>query len=73
VAVFETVTQQDLRDSEAAYRAAAGRADDLRAERNRIVRSALMHGWTLAQVARATELTRGRVGQISTAGKGHTR
>ena len=60
-----TITEQELRDAEAAFRAASARADDLRAGRNRLVRAALADGWTHARIARAMGLTRGRVGQIA--------
>ena len=60
-----TIAEHELRDAEAAFRAASARADELREKRNRLVRAALSNGWTHARIARATGLTRGRVGQIS--------
>lgn len=64
--VLATISEQELRDAEAAFRAASARADELRAGRNRLVRAALADGWTHARVARALGLTRARVHQITT-------
>lgn len=55
---------KQLRKAEAAYKAASRRAEAKREERNRLVREALAEGWTHAQIAEATGLTRGRVGQL---------
>lgn len=60
-----TISEQELRDAEAVFRAASARADELREGRNRLVRAALAGGWTHARIARVTGLTRGRVGQIA--------
>lgn len=46
------------------YQRAAGKAEDARAARNAAVMAAISEGWTNAQIARATGLTRSRVGQI---------
>jgi DNA-directed RNA polymerase specialized sigma24 family protein len=59
------MTADELRRAEAAYRAASLRSDELRQERNRAVREALQQGWTHAQIADATGMSRGRVGQIA--------
>jgi hypothetical protein len=59
------VTVEQLRNAEAAYRAASRRAEAKRAERNRLVREALEAGWTHAEISDATGLTRGRIGQIA--------
>jgi hypothetical protein len=59
------MTAVDLRNAEVAYRLAAADAEKARLERNRVVRQALQEGWTHADIARATGLTRGRVGQIA--------
>lgn len=52
--------------AEEAFRRAWAEAERLRKERNRAVRAALEHH-THAAVAKATGLTRGRIGQISLA------
>jgi DNA-directed RNA polymerase specialized sigma24 family protein len=59
------LTPDDLRRAEAAYQAAFRRSETLRAERNALVRQALEQGWTHAQIAQATGLTRSRVGQLA--------
>lgn len=56
---------KELRKVELQYRSAQSRADLLRLERNRLVRKALDAGWTHAQIAEATGMSRGRVGQIA--------
>lgn len=58
------VTAEDLREAEVAYRAASVDQEAARQRRNELVRQALAEGWTHAQVAAATGLTRGRIGQI---------
>jgi hypothetical protein len=58
---------KSLRAAEAAYRAAFGRSEELRAQRNRAIRAAFAVGWTHAEIADATGLTRARVGQIAQA------
>jgi hypothetical protein len=59
------MTADLLRDAEAAYRAAFARAEELREERNALIRAALREGWTHARIAEATGLTRGRIGQMA--------
>lgn len=59
------MTAKELRDAEARYRRACQRAEALRLERNAMVLEALNAGWTHAQIAKATGLTRGRVGQLA--------
>jgi hypothetical protein len=51
--------------AEARYQRASRRAEELRLERNQLVREALAEGWTHARIAEATGLTRGRIGQIA--------
>ena len=55
----------ELRKAEARYQRAWLRAEQAREERNRALCSALDAGWTHAQIAEATGLTRSRVGQIA--------
>jgi hypothetical protein len=59
------MTAAELRKVEARYQRAFRRSEEARGERNRLVREALEAGWTHAQVAEATGLTRGRIGQIA--------
>jgi hypothetical protein len=59
------MTAEELRQAEATYRAAADRAEHAREARNAAVRQALAEGWTHAQIAEVTGLTRGRIGQIA--------
>lgn len=59
------MTAEELRRAEVAYQAAVRRSEAKRAERNAAVRRALDAGWTHAQIAEATGLTRARVGQIA--------
>lgn len=59
------MTAKELRQAEARYQRAFGRSEQLRAERNAAVRQAIGEGWTHAQIAEATGLTRARVGQIA--------
>jgi uncharacterized protein YerC len=54
-----------LRLSEADYRDACQRAEELRALRNELVLAAVRAGYTHAQIANATGLTRARIGQIA--------
>jgi uncharacterized protein YerC len=56
---------ESLRLAEQDYREADARADDLRAVRDELVACALRNGWTHAQIAAATGLSRGRIGQIA--------
>jgi DNA-binding NarL/FixJ family response regulator len=59
------MTADQLRATEARYQRAFRRSETAREERNRAVQEALAAGWTHAQIAEATGLTRGRVGQIA--------
>lgn len=59
------MTADELRKAEARYQRAFRRSEELREERNRLVREALAAGWTHAQIAEATGLTRGRIGQLA--------
>lgn len=59
------MTPEELRDAEARYQRAVARSETERAKRNAAVREALEAGWTHAQIAKATGLTRSRVGQIA--------
>ena len=59
------VTAADLRKAEARYQRAFRRAEEARGHRNAAVRAALDAGWTHQQIANATGLTRGRIGQIA--------
>jgi hypothetical protein len=58
------MTAEELRKAEARYQRAFRRTEALREERNALILAALRSGWTHAQVAEATGLTRSRVGQI---------
>ena len=58
-------TMQRLRRARAAFEAATGRAEARREERNMAVREALVAGLTHGEIARATGLSRGRIGQIA--------
>lgn len=59
------MTAEQLRDAEAAFQAAFRRSEQLREARNETVRQAVHDGWTHAQIAEATGLTRARVGQLA--------
>jgi DNA-directed RNA polymerase specialized sigma24 family protein len=59
------VTADELRKAEVRYQRASRRSEELRLERNAIVRQALVEGWTHARIAEATGLTRGRIGQMA--------
>jgi CRP-like cAMP-binding protein len=59
------VTADELRSAEARYQRAFRRSEAEREARNAAVRSAIEDGWTHAQIAEATGLTRARVGQIA--------
>jgi hypothetical protein len=56
---------ESLELAERDYRDACGRVEELRQVRNELVHAALAGGWTHAEVARATGLTRARIGQIA--------
>lgn len=59
------MTREELRKAEARYQRAFARSEQLREARNAALREALEEGWTHAQLAEATGLTRARVGQIA--------
>lgn len=56
--------EQRLRDAERRYQRSADRTEELRRERNALVREALAAGWTHARIAELTGLSRGRVNQL---------
>jgi DNA-binding NarL/FixJ family response regulator len=60
-------TAEELRKAEARYQRAFWRAETERSARNTEILQAIAEGWTHAQIAEATGLTRARVGQIATA------
>lgn len=59
------MTPEQLREAEARYQRAFRRSETEREARNAAVRQALEQGWTHAQVAQTTGLTRSRVGQLA--------
>jgi hypothetical protein len=59
------MTAGELRELEADYRRAAAVAEGRRETRNTAIRAAIAAGLTHAQIAEATGLTRGRIGQIA--------
>lgn len=59
------MTAEELRKAEARYQRAFAVADAAREARNALIADALRSGWTHAQIAEATGLTRGRVGQMA--------
>jgi len=59
------MTADELRKAEARYQRAFRRSETLREERNAALRAAIEEGWTHAQIAEATNLTRSRVGQLA--------
>ena len=59
------MTAKQLAKTEAAYRAATVRRAYALDARNAAVRDAVAAGWTHAQIADVTGLTRSRVGQIA--------
>ena len=59
------MTAGQLRHAEARYQRAFARSEAEREARNAAVRHALAEGWTKSQIARATGLTRSRIGQIA--------
>lgn len=62
------MTPEDLRRAENAHQQAQDVAEAARLKRNALVLRALSEGWTQAQVAEATGLSTGRVGQLAQAG-----
>lgn len=59
------LTEADLRRAEARYMRATARAEEARAERNRLVLQALAAGWSHSRIAELTGLSRGRISQLS--------
>lgn len=59
------MTSQHLCDLEKCYQHVHKQAERARQERNAGIREAVEDGWTHAEIARATGLTRGRVGQLA--------
>lgn len=59
------MTIDELRKIEERYQQAARRAEQLREERNAAVAAALEERMTHAEIARATGLSRGRIGQLA--------
>lgn len=59
------MTAKGLQKAEARYQRAFRRYETERELRNQVIREALRLGWTHAQIAAATGLTRSRVGQIA--------
>lgn len=59
------MTTDELHNAETHYQQASRRAEEARELRNTTIRTALTDGWTHAQIARATGLTRGRIGQLA--------
>ena len=62
------MTAAELRKAELRYQAAARRAEVARAQRNAAIATALAGGMTHTEIAKATGLTRGRVGQLAALG-----
>lgn len=59
------IDPQALALAEQDFREAVERVEELRQVRNDNVRTAIAQGWTHAQIAQATGLTRGRIGQLA--------
>lgn len=59
-----------LRDAQRASERDDARASRSRAKRDALVADAVQAGWSHAQIAAATGLTRGRIGQIASRSKG---
>ena len=59
------ITRRKLEQAEAAYQAAALRAEHNRERRNALVHEAVAEGWTHAQIAAATGLARSRISQLA--------
>jgi DNA-directed RNA polymerase specialized sigma24 family protein len=60
------ITAQELRDAEAAYKAASEDHEEARANRNELVGRAADGGWTYQEIADELGLSVSRVGQIAT-------
>lgn len=63
------MTADKLRKAEARCQRADAQREAARQARDDTIRAAIGDGWTHAQVADATGLTRGRIGQIATDGR----
>jgi hypothetical protein len=59
------MTETELRKAEARYRRAFALSEQARAYRNELIRDALADSWTHAAIAKATGLTRSRIGQMA--------
>ena len=59
------MTAEELREAEIAHRTAVGWAVSRLDRRDTLIRKAIADGWTHSQIADATGLTRGRIGQIA--------
>jgi hypothetical protein len=55
------MTAKDLQEAEARYQRAYRQSEQLREQRNELVRQALAEGWTHARIAEATGHPRGWV------------
>jgi DNA-directed RNA polymerase specialized sigma24 family protein len=60
------MTADYLRNVERIYRGERADLEKARERRNAAVRQAISEGWTHEQIADATGITRGRIGQIAT-------
>ena len=58
------MTPDEVRMAQIRYEQALAQAEAARVDRNCLVAVALAQGWTHAQIAEATGLSRGRVSQI---------
>jgi hypothetical protein len=59
------MTADHIRQAEARYQKAHTRSERAREQRNATIHQALAEGWSHAQIAEASGLTRSRVGQIA--------
>jgi hypothetical protein len=64
MSVEAPVTVEELQQAEARFQRASRRFEEARTARNETVRLACAEGWTHDRIARATGLTRSRVGQL---------
>jgi hypothetical protein len=62
--LLDVVKPETLASAEADYQRAIATAEASRRKRDRLIRNAVRAGMPQAEAARATGLTRGRVGQI---------
>jgi DNA-directed RNA polymerase specialized sigma24 family protein len=60
----EPLNEDDLRYAEQLFQRTQRRYENMRSERNAVIRQALVEGWTHQQIADATGLSRGRISQI---------